>query len=332
MILFKYKLMKKNPHPILDLDQFEYHPLLQKLRTEISPNPENTVQKVDFIEIEPNIKLFVRRWSHVSEPVTKRMIVFHGAGGDSEYFVLLADQITQYGFEVICYDTWGQGYSDGPRGDTKDFSIYYHHANTFIKKIYNEQPDMPLFLFGESMGGTVLFNTIINNSELPPISGIISFAPGVKLRTAAAKLKDILSTIIMVITYPFHPGWLAYKMIQPAGSNIVNGKEVMNQTHFDYDATNPVHWTHLSARFGLKLMKGFSRAFKKGPNAVRWPTIIFLGSNDQAIDRKGVEDFFRRIPVTDKTLIITENCPHAMFTFDGFQRYWPDLINWVNNH
>ncbi len=322
----------KNPPPHLDINHMEYHPLLQQLRNSISPDPESTNQKVEFFEPVPNVKLFVRKWTNNAIPSEKQMIVFHGAGGDSEYFVLLADQICQYGFEVIGLDHYGQGYSDGSRGDIKDFSVYYRYADAFIHKIHGEDPDKPLFLFGESMGGTVLINTLIEKTDLPPIAGLVMFAPGVKLRTASASLQEIFSDAIIGITYPFHPGRLAYKMIRPQEFNYQNGKPIMNPIHYEYNATNPVHWTHLSPRFGLQLFKGFSRALKKGPVAIHWPIIIFLGTNDIAIDRNAVEDFYQRIPIEDKKLILTENCPHAMFTFDGFQKYWLDLIDWLIKH
>lgn len=319
----------KNQKPIVDFNHLEYHPLLQQLRQQISPSLEDTLLKIEWYEPQPNAKLLVRRWSHRTIPITKRIICFHGAAGDGEYYVLLADQLVKFGFEIICYDYYGHGLSDGPRGDLKSFLIHYTHATWYINRIFHENQAIPLYLFGESMGGTVMINTLIENTQLPQFAGIILFAPGVKFKTSSLSSQQVWMGIKSLFAIIFHPSWLGIKLTPNPQDNIRNGHEIMNPIHFDYDRTNPAHLAYVSPRFLLQLNKGFQRAFKYGPLSIKWTCIIFYGTNDLAIDQKGVESFFNRIPVEKKQLQIVQKAPHAMFTHSVFQPYWNTLLEWL---
>jgi alpha-beta hydrolase superfamily lysophospholipase len=233
----------------------------------------------------------------------------------------------------MLYDYYGHGYSDGPRGDIKNFFLHVDHAQKFIRHLITDSPTKPFFLLGESMGGTVLLNTLITHSnlstEFPNIRGIILFAPGIKIKTSNLPILDVLKGVVNALLYPLNPGRLCVSTIQKPNANIVKGEEIMNPLHFEYDRTNLMHLQYLSLRYLLQLNKGFSRAFKYGPDAIKVPVIIFYGTNDSAISQQGIETFYNRIPLPQKQLIIIEKTPHAMFTHQNFQPYWEVIKKWL---
>lgn len=315
----------------MDLQKHPYHPLIEQLRTEFSPNRHETNQAFDTFISSQNIKLFVRRWTSTTYKVPRGVIIiFHGFGGHGEYYVLLADQLIGQGFEVLVFDYPGHGLSEGKRGELNDLRVILADCKKFILETVQKYSKVPLFLCGESMGGTVLANLLVSEPELPPIKGIIFFAPGVKLRASGVSIKDILKNIPLVFYFLFNRGALAFSTRNQNNPKRPNGSPLMHPAHFEYDRTNPLHLNYVTLHYLLQLKHGFDRALKLGPTAVRMPSIIFYGGSDQAIDREGVQSFFDRIEYPDKKLYIVEGAPHAVFTSTEFQSYWKVLVDWLN--
>ena len=325
---------KYNAFPNVDIEHLQYHPALQQLREKYATDPASTMQETGYFTTSDGVRLFTRHW--LAQDVAKKgsIIAFHGAGGDSEYFVLLADQVVKEGYEVFIHEYQGHGLSEGARGDIKSFSTYVHHAIEFMNDVAQKVGDLPLFILGESMGGTVVANALAGSGEqqLPPLAGIMLFAPGIKLRASSASFKDVVTVLGMLLSYPFKPSRLTYNVRPVREHTLIDGKETMDPLHFEYDMTNPLHLDRMSSRYTLQLFKAFNRGFKLAPARVHCPIIVFLGENDLAIDRNGVQDFVDRIPEPDKQFILVPCAPHAMFTHESFQPYWDKLRDWIKTH
>ncbi len=310
----------------------QYHPALQQLRDRYSPDPAGTKQETGYFTAADGTRLFTRRWYKDGVQKTGVVVCFHGLGGDSEYFVLLADQIVASGFEVLIHECKGHGLSDGTRGDIDSFTTYTRHAAEFLQHASRQAGNLPLFVLGESMGGTVLVNTLVDNDGLPPIAGVFLFAPGIKIKASSASIKDGLMVVGMALSYPFKPGRLSYSVRPVREKTIKDGVETMNPLHFEYDMKNPLHLDRVSTRLLLQLNKGFNRGYKLGPGSMKQPLIAFLGENDLAIDRDGVRSFVERSATQDKEFVLVPGAPHAMFTHDAFQPCWDKVRSWLEHH
>ncbi|HME54950.1 MAG TPA: alpha/beta fold hydrolase [Candidatus Lokiarchaeia archaeon] len=325
---------KHNLFPTVDFDNLQYNPLLQQLRDKLSPDPASTLQETEYFTTSDGIRLFTRHW--FARDVEKKgvIIAFHGLSGDSEYFVLLADQVVKEGYDVYIHDYQGHGLSDGARGDIKSFSTYVRHAIEFMNDVSRKIGDLPLFILGESLGGTVIANTLIENdkhqNQLPLLAGIVLCAPGVKLKASSATIKDVVSILGMLISYPFKPSRLSFDARAMPERLMVDGREIIDPLNLEYDLTNPLHLDRMSSRLLLQFYKAVNRGYKQAPARVNCPIIILLGEMDLGIDRNGVQDFFNRIPETDKQFILVPEAPHAMFTSKAFQPYWSQLREWIN--
>jgi alpha-beta hydrolase superfamily lysophospholipase len=329
-----YKIVKgkKNCYPRIDPTSFEYTPLLQKIRQELTPNQDPPSLEVGYFTTSDSTRLFTRRWSSPTEKVKGVILCFHGMGGDGEYFVLLADQLCSIGYDVIVYDHYGHGFSAGVRGDIDHFSRHSLYAYEMICSVAARYRGKSLFLLAESMGGTILINALTQNSSLPSINGVLLFAPGVKFQTGTISFKDFLRGILAIIISIVKPGALTVLLRSPNMSNIKNGNPIMNPLHFEYDRTHPWHWDYASIRFLNQLRQAFNSALNEGPNGMKYPVILFYGLNDIGIARDGVNLFFNRIPHENKQLYEIPDAPHAMFTHHTFQPYWEKIREWLKNN
>lgn len=99
----------------------------------------------------------------------------HGFGHHSGEFLELATVMAKNGIECHMIDLRGHGFSTGSRFD---WLIEEFHTDiiTLIKLAENDISNLPLFIFGHSMGGGLISSLFIKNQYLQ-VNGIILSAP-----------------------------------------------------------------------------------------------------------------------------------------------------------
>ncbi len=297
----------------------QINPLLQQLRT----NPASTPHH-DFFENSGGVKLFYRAFMPENRIIQKVIIGCHGMGGDGEYFVLFADQIveqTSSAFYIMDYR--GHGRSEGPKGDIKNFQFLIDDLKEFVEFLRNKHPDGAFFIMGESMGGIVSINFVAQNPEI--FSGMIEFAPAVKMNLGSLSIKDILRGIVAFFVYLFRPGKCT---INAKGREEVG---IKNQIHQKYDRTNPYHLDKVSLRYILQLNKFSKKAYRAGGEIII-PIIIFQGEADKGVSVEGIKNFFQTIKSDDKKLILIPEGYHALFTDPAATDLWDKLRIWLSKH
>lgn len=94
----------------------------------------------------------------------------------SSYFSHVAKQLAENDIESLAYDQESHGRSEGTLGNIRDLHEYVNCGIDYIiesKKHYRE--DLPIFILGQSMGGTVCVNIALKIPNM--ITGMILFAP-----------------------------------------------------------------------------------------------------------------------------------------------------------
>lgn len=97
------------------------------------------------------------------------MCIVHGFGEHSGRFLPLADYFARNGIVVHLIDLRGFGYSGGARG-IAELEKLHMDVETMLKQTSGE---LPLFLYGHSLGGLVVLTLVMRNPELN-VAGIIS--------------------------------------------------------------------------------------------------------------------------------------------------------------
>ncbi len=300
-------------------EKIEIHPLLQQLRT----NPI-TEPKYDWFINSEGLKLFYRTFEPKSGEFEKILVGCHGASGDGEYFILLADQIVeQTNIALIFMDYRGHGRSGGPPADIKDFQSYIDDLDEFLTYLREKFPDKPFLLVGESMGGIVSLNYVAQNPD--SVSGLIEFAPGVRFHLRSFSIKDLFRVMWYFFSYITGPGRRVIK---------VKGREdfgVRDEIHQRYDFENPYHHAKVSPRYLLQLNKFSKKAYYSG-DKITCPITIFQGAADRAVSPEGVQTYFETIQSEDKELHMVPESFHVLFTDPAFPEYWDILRAWIKSH
>lgn len=296
------------------------HPLLEELRENpIAGNGNNF-----YFNSFDKTRIFYRIWKPLKE-VEKIVIVSHGMGGHGEFFVLLADKLVNHGIMVISPDYRDHGYSGGEKGDLKSFKLILKDLSYFLKFIKEEYPGIPVFLFGESMGGITTINFAKHYpNDFIDLSGLILFSPGIK-----PNISKKLWLGIALIALPL----LIFRVLFPSkkvySTESDKDEGIKSPIHQRYDKEEPLHIKKLSIRYVLQVFKYMRKTSKIAP-LISIPTIIFQGKLDKGISPEAVEKFYEKLGSDDKELHMIEGGYHALITDPSFQDKWEILLEWVN--
>jgi len=136
------------------------------------------------------------------------IVLIHGMGEHFGRYAHVAEFFTQNGFAVAGIDLRGHGKSEGKRGHTPSYDLLMEDIELFVNKLKTSYLEVPLVLYGHSMGGNLALNALIRK-KLPLKAAVIS-APYLKLAFEPPKWKTVLGKL--------SAKWLP-ELTQPTGLN-----------------------------------------------------------------------------------------------------------------
>jgi len=302
-----------------ELTDITINPLLEALREKPLASE---CEKAYFTSFD-GTKIFYRTWKPTGK-IEKIVVVAHGMAGHGEFFVLLADKLVHHDIMVVVPDDRNHGYSEGKKGDLKKFKHIIKDFKLFIDFVKKENPDIPVFLAGESMGGAVSINfTKQYQSEL---SGVFLFAPAVKIDMPKLfwLAMGVLSPVIafLRVFLPSKP-FIAARGREETG--------IKNPLHIKYDKEEPLHLDKVSIRYILQVFKYIRKGLKYAPE-ISIPILIFQGTDDKGVSPDGVKRFYNHLESKDKQIVMVKEGYHALLADPSFRNKWSVLIDWLKAH
>ncbi len=99
-----------------------------------------------------------------NERPTSIILLLHGIGGGKEHFYELASTLAQQNIASIVYDARGHGESDGEYISYGYFEK--HDVATIVQTAKMRYPDIPIGIWGNSMGGAVALQALAIEPQL----------------------------------------------------------------------------------------------------------------------------------------------------------------------
>jgi len=160
--------------------------------------------KIDefWLKMTDDIQCFGRRWIPPQRPRAVVCLV-HGFAEHTGSYHFVAERFTEAGIAMMGTDWRGHGRSQGLPGYTPSYEKQtLADVTSLITAARKEFPDIPLFLFGHSMGGGMVLNHILRfpNSD---ISGVICTSP--LLRLPEVKMPSTTQRILLRIAAAIAP-------------------------------------------------------------------------------------------------------------------------------
>ena len=267
--------------------------------------------------IPGSLDLFYQSW-HPDSQSKAVFIIIHGFGEHSGRYPHLVQHLTQHEIAVYTFDQRGFGRSPGQRGHINHWDEYRQDVRTFIQMVKKQENNLPVFLFGHSMGAiTVLDDPIFFNKNL---AGIIAqggpFEPVGVGSPVLIKIARFMSKIM--------PSFSLSLYINP---DALSHDPAVAQSY----RTDPLVHGKASARWGTETLDAVDR-IKDCCTEITVPVLILHGGSDQLNAVHGAYAYFESLSVTDKTIKTYPAAFHELHNEVNREPVFQDLTNWIFQH
>ncbi len=295
-----------------------------------------------------NQEIFAVTWSPEDEAKAKGVIqLSHGMAEHIMRYERFASALVEKGYVVYGNDHRGHGKTAGGLdnvgyfADEDGFSKVVGDMVQLTGIIRENHSELPIFLFGHSMGSALFRFYAIENAENiqglilsgtmgdPGLLGkigilIARFESFLKGRKAKSPLLDKMS--FGKFNNAFKPNRTQFDWLS------------RDNTEVDKYVEDPYCGNVFTAGFFVDLLTGLSEIFKPGnvdkiPKSL--PVLIFSGAMDPVGDSKGVEAVFnsyKKAGISDIELKLYPEGRHEMLNETNREEVYNDVISWLDSH
>lgn len=226
-------------------------------------------------------RIFLQRWLPETAPRALICLV-HGQSDHSGRYHGLADFFTGNGMGLFAADLPGHGKSGGQRGHIADFGEYLPIPGLLIREARSAFPGIPVFLYGQSMGGMIVLHYAFQHPE--EIQGLIVSSPWIRLAFDPPAWKLLLGkTVRSILPSLSQPTGLNAKMIS-------RDPEAVKA----YEEDPMVHGKISANAFFIIRKQGFN--ILENDHSLQVPMLLMHGTGDRITDYTASRALAARFP------------------------------------
>lgn len=203
--------------------------------------------------------------------------IIHGMGEHSGRYERTAKRFNQAGLAVISYDQIGHGKTSGKRGHSPDMDTLYRAVMHLLNEAEERFPQLPVFLYGHSMGGNVAANTLLRLK--PDIRGAVLSSPWLQLPSPPPSWQVLLGRIMMRL----YPSFSDKTRLDPKK---ISREEAEVKLYIDDDMVHDM----ITPSMFFPMADAGEWAITQA-NALKIPVYIMHGTGDQLTSHKASEQF-----------------------------------------
>ena len=220
-------------------------------------------------EFSKKLSLFFQEHVPVSSPKGVITIV-HGLGSHSSRYDHFADFFTRHGYAIIAFDLPGHGYSDGIRGHADSYDQIADIIQHFLDYALHKYPKLPQYLFGHSMGGSLVLYYLITRQN--NLTAAIASSPGLVPARIPSKSKYLAAKILSALFPTFQ---IENDLDIPGLSRDVSIVQKYQE--------DPLVHSKISTRFAFELVNNGAYILKSA-DKIPLPLLVMQGTADRLID------------------------------------------------
>ena len=267
-----------------------------------------------FIVAKDSTKLYTQSWNLLKPKAVIALV--HGFGEHISRYDHVANFFNRNEYAVQGMDFRGFGQSDGKRGHTPSYNTFLDDLDIFIADVKKNHPNLPVFLYGHSMGGAIVLSYIIERN--PALAGVIASAPLIELAFKPNPITLFLGKMLRKMAPAF---------TQPGGVNpnhLSRDKEVVSK----YIADPLVH-NKISSEAGMGILErgAFLNNFS---GKMPIPTLILHAIEDKLTSFPASEAFSKRVS-GDVTFKKFQGLYHEIHNEPEKQEVLSYILGWLDS-
>ena len=272
-------------------------------------NQEGTFQGANGLE------LYYQSW-HPPALAKAVLVIVPGIGGHSGIFTRMVEYLLERDFIVYSFDLRGNGRSPGQRGYINSWAEFRADLIAFLNLVTTKEPDLTLFLIGQSTGGTIALDYVLR--EPYQLQGLILMSPGLGLGVSPWKLwlGKILSRILPHFALD-------------TGIDLNTGSRDP-EVVADF-AQDPLRHSQGTARLATEFLKTIDW-IKAHDTELQVPLLILHGGADRVTLPQSSRIFFDRLKLADKEIREYPDSYHELHHDLNYQEVLADIADWLNRH
>lgn len=258
-------------------------------------------------------EIYAKSWK--IRPAKGVICLVHGLGEHINRYQHVASFFNNHGYQFYGNDHYGHGQSGGSRGHTPSYDGLLEEVDTLIETAKKENPDLPIYLYGHSMGGNIVLNYLFLRN--PDIAGVIATASAIQLPNPPSSALLAVGKLMRKI-YP--------KFAQP------NGLELKYLSHDqqvidDYVADKLVH-NKVSSELGLSLIER-GHWLVESNQKTNIPLLLMHGAEDGITSPEGTVEL-SKMTEGEVTLKIWKEMYHEIHNEVNKQEVLDYILDWLN--
>ncbi len=202
----------------------------------------------------------------------------HGYGEHCQRYEHLARFLVEHQIGFIGFDLLGHGKSAGKRGYISDIQEFTDQIYSAVALVKAKFPDVPLFIYGHSMGGNLVAN-FLQIHQPDDLAGAILTSPWFRLTEAPPKWKIMLANI-MVKIYPYYT---EKSTLDP--NKLSTDPDIGKK----YENDDLVHH-QMSAGLFHHMTQGGENAIRNA-SVFKLPTLLMHGTDDQVTSYEATQEY-----------------------------------------
>lgn len=261
------------------------------------------------------IELYYQSW-HPQAVAKAVLVVVHGHGGHSGIFSRLVEYLVDRDYIIYSFDLRGHGRSPGQRGYINSWAEYRADLAAFLQLVRTQKSQLPLFLIGQSLGGTIALDYLL--SESPQLQGLILMSPALGLNVSPWKL--LIGKLLSRIRPHF---------ALDAGIDMSTGSrdpEVVAAY-----AQDPLRHSQGTARLATELLRTIDWVNARA-SELQVPLLVLHGGSDRVTPLSSSRTFVERVTISDKEMREYPDSYHELHNDLNYLEVLADVNNWLEKH
>jgi lysophospholipase len=253
--------------------------------------------KYELHMMHDNVPIHVARFDPVEMPKGVIQAV-HGFGMHIDKYKELADFFNKNGYAFVIHDQRGFGMMPGTtqgerkrlQGVISDYRLFLDDISTIREKIKVWYPDIPVILYGQSMGGNIVINYLMTRKQ-NEYSKVILESPWLRLFKPLSKTLFMLVRVFAAISHKL----AIVNKLDP--SHIVRNNET-NDVVFDitYEKVSDYKKDeYYHNRISFRLLKQVTDAGEYAishASKITLPTLVLCAGHDRIVCAKAIHEFY----------------------------------------